>query len=337
MPRRRKPARLYQRPDDGSWIILDGGKQRRTGFGHGQHREAEDALAAYIAQRAPERIGPAQPGEITVGEILAAYLDGHGHEVAAPQRMIYAVKALLPFFADKTADSVKRATCKAYERHRAGVSSATVRRELGTLQAALNWSHEDGRLIHPLKVTLPEHGAPRDRWLTRKEAAALLKAADPMLRRFILIALATGRRREAIRALRWVEPLDGSAGWVDLSAGVIHFRGRREAETKKRRGSVRMPAHLAAHMRRWSRAGGSHVIPGSLSTFRRRWDDVAPEGVTPHTLKHTAVTWAFQGGMSREDAADYFDTTAATLDAVYRAHSPEHQGRAVGIMERRGR
>lgn len=56
---------------------------------------------------------------------------------------------------------------------------------------------------------------------------------------------------------------------------------------------------------------------------------------TPHDLKRSAVTWAFQRGMSREDAADYFDTTAATLEAVYRAYSPNHQARAVKVMERR--
>ena len=54
--------------------------------------------------------------------------------------------------------------------------------------------------------------------------------------------------------------------------------------------------------------------------------------MTPHTLKHTAVTWAFQRGMSREDAADYFDTTAATLESVYRSQSPDHQARARQVM-----
>ena len=59
------------------------------------------------------------------------------------------------------------------------------------------------------------------------------------------------------------------------------------------------------------------------------------EDATPHTLKHTAVTWFFQRGGSREDATDYFDTTAQTLERVYRQHSPDHQSRAVEIMGRR--
>ncbi|SFI15008.1 tyrosine-type recombinase/integrase [Albimonas pacifica] len=300
-----------------------------------------------------------------MGEVIATYLDGRGPEVADPERLAYAAQALLPFWAEKTVDTVKRATCLAYVRWRtttgrtikdakgrerafAPASEATARRELGTLQAALRWCVGDGKLVAAPTVTLPAKPPARDRWLTRDEAAALLRAASPHLRRFILIALYTGRRHDAILGLRWVEPIDRSAGHVDLRRGVIHFRGAAERQTKKRRGSVAMPRQLAAHMRRWQamdHAGASHVVMWDgepIKSVKRAWGEARARAglgrdVTPHTLKHTAVTWAFQGGITREDAADYFDTTAATLEAVYRAHSPDHQGRAVSIMERRGR
>src|SRR5215211_4895311 len=51
----------------------------------------------------------------------------------------------------------------------------------------------------------------RDRWLTRKEAAALLRAArqEPKVRLhlplFILMALYTGQRKDALLSLRWVQ------------------------------------------------------------------------------------------------------------------------------------
>jgi integrase len=53
---------------------------------------------------------------------------------------------------------------------------------------------------------------------------------------------------------------------------------------------------------------------------------------TAHVLKHTAITWAISEGMDVEDAADWFDTTATTLESVHRAHSPEHQESARAIM-----
>ncbi len=58
--------------------------------------------------------------------------------------------------------------------------------------------------------------------------------------------------------------------------------------------------------------------------------------MVPHVLKHTAVTWAFQNGMTLEDAVDYFATSAATQMEVYRHHSPHHQTRAVSVMDQIG-
>jgi hypothetical protein len=41
--------------------------------------------------------------------------------------------------------------------------------------------------------------------------------------------------------------------------------------------------------------------------------------------------------MNREDAADWFDATMQMPERAYRRHSPDHQGRALAIMERRRR
>lgn len=60
------------------------------------------------------------------------------------------------------------------------------------------------------------------------------------------------------------------------------------------------------------------------------------DGVTPHVLKHTAITWAVMAGASVEDAAEYFDTSAGTIRKYYWHHSPNHQERAVNVIEGRG-
>jgi integrase len=217
-------------------------------------------------------------------------------------------------------------------------SAGSLRREMNVLQAAINYAVKEGRLTTQVKVTLPKADPPRDRWLTRDEVARLLRAAPEKLRRFILISVYTGTRSSAVIGLRWTPSLD--SGWVDLERGIIHRKGRLEQETRKRRGSVRMPRQLWAHMRRWARDGGDHVVGyASHRSMHKAWKracEVAGiEDATPHSLKHSAVTWAFQRGMSREDASDYFDTSPATLESVYRQHSPHHQSRAVEIMERR--
>jgi integrase len=270
-----------------------------------------------------------------------------GKVLAAPATLAYSISALAPFWGDLTCDAVKGSTCRLYGRERAQprpgrdgrertAGAATARRELGVLQAALNHAHREGLLIHPIKVTLPKAGEPRERWLTRAEAAKLLRAAAPHVRRFILISLYTGRRASAVLDLTWTR--------VDLEAGVIRFRAEGAAETNKRRGRVRIPRQLAAHLRRWHGRRGTetHVvsfrgerIDATKAGIRRAAERAGLEGVTPHVLKHTAITWVVMDGSSVEDAAEFFDTSPDTIRKHYWHHSPHHQARVLEIMERR--
>ena len=349
MPRPKKPARLWQRRD-GAWIILDAGAQHRTGHsGEGGRRAAEEALRDYLATRAPERAGPAHPFEITVGEVLALYAREKGPQMAAPDTLAWALKALAPFWGGLTCDTVKGSTCRAYLLERAkprpdkrgrmrSAGTGSVRRELGVLQAAINYALAEGKLVSAPVVTLSESGPTRDRWLTREDAARLMRAAAPHLRRFIAIELRAGRRASAVLELRLAPSVD--TGWIDAEGGIIHFEGARQRKTKKRRGSISAPPKLAAHMRRWARLGGSHVIMWRgkpCAEIDTAFDAAARraglDDVTPHDLKTTAVTWAFQRGMTLEDATDWFATSPATLMKHYRAHSPQYQTRARAIME----
>ena len=59
--------------------------------------------------------------------------------------------------------------------------------------------------------------------------------------------------------------------------------------------------------------------------------------ITPHTLKHTAITLAIQGGMSVEDASDYFSTSIETIQKTYWHHSPHLQHRAVAAIASLGK
>lgn len=351
MPRRARGAYLYFRRDAGVWIIRDGSRQRRTGCGEGELDAAERALAAYIASRAgPLRTGPRPASELTVGEALALSLDHKGETVSSPMTLAAATERLVEFWADLPCDAVKRSTCAAYVKHRATprrdhrgkvwrAGPSTVRRELGVLQAALNHAHAEGVLIHPVKVTLADRSPPRDRWLTRSEAARLLRAASPHVRRFILLSLHTGRRAGAVLALTWAR--------VDLDAGVIRFRDQGEAETNKRRGRVTLPRQMLAHLRRWkaaARAGETHVVSSRgkpIACVRGGVESAAARAglsadVTPHVLKHTAITWAVMNPrVSPEAAAEYFATSPAVIRSTYWHHSPNHQREVIEAMERR--
>lgn len=76
--------------------------------------------------------------------------------------------------------------------------------------------------------------------------------------RFILIALYTGRRKDSILKMGFVESTDG--GWFDLDSGRMYCMGTEERVTKKRRNTARIPRPLAAHLRRWHALGATWAV-----------------------------------------------------------------------------
>ncbi len=322
--------------EEGVYVIKDGTYRQRTGYGLEQRGEAERALGDYLAEKgAPKRRGPADPSDVTVGEVLTRYVEAKIDEVAGPAQLLSTVKALAGFFGDYSCAELTQTVCKSYLDHR-GVAPATARKDMSTLQAALNFCHADKVLIYPVKVFLPNGGEARDRWLTPGEAAAVLRAASPHVRRFILISLYTGRRASAVLDLTWTR--------VDLDGGVIRFRVEGQAETNKRRGQARINK-LAHHLRRWRAMAGegeTHVVMWRGKPLDRIKTGIREaalragvEGVTPHVFKHTAITWAMQNGAKIEFAAEFFNTSVKTIRDHYWHHSPYHQEEGLEAVEAR--
>ena len=257
MPRPSKGARLWRKGNKGNWYVRDGATRFSTGTA--DRGRADKALARYIAEQG-RPVGPRTGDETTIGEVLDLYGKGHARTVKAPERIGYSIKALRPWFGPARVSSINRSTCEAYVRHR-GVANDTVRTELAYLNAAINWCKREGTLVTDVQVTLPPKAPPRDRWLTRDEVAALIRACrrrSPHLARFILSAVYTGTRSEALRSLQFMPNTEG--GWVDCRGGVMYRRASGAAETRKRTPPVPVPPRLLAHMRRWERLGARWVV-----------------------------------------------------------------------------
>ncbi len=287
---------------------------------------------------------------MTVAEALAIYAKEHATTRAAPERIGYAIDALLPFWGDRPVAAVRGATCRLYarkrrERSRRNLSDGTIRRELGTLAAALNYCEEEGYLTRAPSVTLPERPPRRERWLSRDEVAALIRAArsDPHTRhlaRFILIGIYTGTRKQDILRLQFTPAMDG--GHFDLERGILYRKSLVARHTAKRGTPAKLPRQLLAHARRWRRNSARYAVEYAgrpVKDIKRAWASATRkagiEGATPHTLKHTAITWAMQRGARLQDAAAFFGTSMQTLERVYFHHHPDHQKTAVAAMEDR--
>lgn len=261
---------------------------------------------------------------------------------ARPKLVAEHIEFLAPWWGLRKVSEIKGATCRAYVQSRKSVSLA--RRELETLRAAVNYFHREYGLDPVPAFTLPKKQEARTRWLTRKEAADLLRKArkTPHLSRFILIGLYTGTRSGAILKLSWMPSTEG--GHVDLERGVLFRRGEGQSETKKRQPPVRIPERLLAHMRRWKAKdkvrhvinwNGSQVLSVKKAFRSARVEAGLDAGVTPHSLRHTAATWLMQGGVEIWEASGFLGMTTQVLERTYGHHSPEFQKAAMKAIGRR--
>jgi integrase len=111
-----------------------------------------------------------------------------------------------PFFGSRPADAISEELCLAYiEQRRAdGVIGGTIRVELSKLPASLRWAEKKALIAKAPFVWMPAASSPRDVRLTREQATRFLAACTaPHIRLFVLLALTTGARREALLDLTW--------------------------------------------------------------------------------------------------------------------------------------
>lgn len=367
MPQKRKPPRLWLRTEivDGkprtSWIIKDGGSNVRTRCLEHQIEEASVALAEYTAEKyEPQRGG--RSSEITIGDVLSVYADEVAPSTAAPRTTQQIILRLNDFFGAMVVAEIKGKACRDYAAQRGTQSGA--RKDLEILRAAVRHYHKEHGLDVLPALTMPPKSLPKDRYLTRSEAAALLWAAlgwekvgtgdnaywtrrkmhkGRHLARLIIIGLYTGTRPGAIKSLQWIRNTQG--GWADLDAGVIYRRaeGERVAHNK-RKPPVKMARRLLAHMRRWKRMDGwtdgkvglrfivhyqGKVIGKENKAFRSAIAAAGLDGlVTPHVLRHTRGTWLAQKGVKATQAASSLGLTVDEYERTYLHNDPEFQQEA---------
>jgi integrase len=248
------------------WYIEDGGRRYSTGCARSDVGQAERQLAAHIAAKhAPARQRNRDPDQVKVHDVLNVYAAEVAVDHARPAETAARLKAISKFFGRLTLSEINGKLCRDYVEQAS--SPAAARRQLEDLRAALKHYYTEGYVTAVPAVVLPEKSESRQRWLTRSEAARLIRAAWRMrqtwkghasdrytgrhVARFILTAVYTGTRSGAICDAA-IRPTEGRA-YVDLDRGVFYRRADGERETKKRQPPVRLPDRLLAHMRRWAR------------------------------------------------------------------------------------
>jgi integrase len=343
----RRPGESYR------WVILDrdgAGRrlERKTGTSapdrataQGLRSEAEQVFAEYLGKKHQPQFGNGDPNQVRIADLLAFYGEQKAPLAVRSDTIAAAIENLGEFWSDDVVSAITPKRCGDYVKWRCSESMA--RNDLLTLQAALNFAHANRKLMHKIAVTKPNPPQKRVRWLTRSEAARLLAGAlgwdtdgkrhrdkiNYRLARFIITGYRTGTRSDRILRLQWVTNLDG--GWIDLDRGMLHRRGAREEETKKRAPTVPLGDRLYAHMRRWRKLTARFLIEhhgkpiGDLSDAWETATALAgldhpvghPERVTPHVLRHTCCSWLLQAGLSEWKVGKFVGMSPALVASTY--------------------
>ena len=384
MPRRGKGARLQlkaaRRDKSGkvthraTWIIRDNGRDVSTGCATNEIAAAEEKLKDYIASKYTPKRRVRHIDDIAVADVLSIYLDaqldklrgrfnvdGESEDtLPAIRKFKKRIERLNEWWGAKMLGEVNGEACRSYTKKRRKKGGA--RRDLEDLRAAIGYHAAEGFHREIVKVSLPEKGEPRDKWLTRGDAAKLIwtcwryremqrNSRDPEkgvkaptakrplrhLARFILLGIYSGTRAGAIAAASPIPALGRS--YVDLERGRYYRLKQGSTKTNKRQPTVPIPLRLLAHLRRWHGidSEAKHFVEfngkpvTSVKTAFKsavRLAGLGP-GISPHTLRHTAATWLMQKGADPWQAAGYLGMSLEVLLNTYGHHHPDYLSDAV--------
>jgi integrase len=270
----------------------------------------------------------ASPDDLKVVDVLLRYQDDKREEFASATAD-FTIAKLMEYYGNSTVAEITAATNKDYEldRRKAGWANATINRTRNTLRAALKHAVKDGKLRYAPHVPTLKVAQTKERWLAYEEAVRLHRASlgqhHRHLNLFNRIGLGTGARHEAILSLTWDR--------VDLEQGRIDFRVPGRVETKKRRPNAPVSDRLIRLLRAaYKVREGDYVVMfrgKPLRSIKKAFAHACARaciaGVTPHTLKHTYITWALRSGVSIWDVAGLTNTSPDTIEKHYGHHAKD--------------
>jgi integrase len=276
----------------------------------------------------------ATPTGNTVGELVEAYLTDKDKTAIRAVDLRGSWKAAKATFAHLRPDQITRDVCRTYrdERYRAGRKPNTVRKELETVRAAINFHKVQGAVFE-----LPAPPPSKDRFLDRSEAKALLKAARrfPHVRAFIALSLATAARQSALLELTWDR--------VDMKRRIIHLaRGTAEDAQMKSRARVPMNKRAYRYLRVLQAAAtcnhviewGGHRVLSIKKGFAAARERAGLEDITPHVLRHTAISWMAQAGVPMFEISRFAGHSDTKVTERRYAHlHPDHLKNAAKALD----
>lgn len=262
-----------------------------------------------------------RPTSDRLADLWPAYVADRKAAGVDPKRFESSWRALAPHFAHRLGRAINRDDCRGYHRARKalGRADSSIKTELEFLRACLNFHYKK----EAPAIWLPPASAPRDRYLTKAEFAALLDVAEtPHIRVFLVLALTTGARMGALMELTWDR--------VDFARGTIDLRPPGRHQTNKRRTIVPMNDRARAALEEAAGfAETDNVIEYNGQPVKSVKKAVAAlarrSGIpcSPHVFRHTAGVWMAEADVPMQKISQYLGHTSTKVtESTYARYSP---------------
>lgn len=305
-----------------------GGKRQRYQLQAGTRKEAEgEALDVY-------RMRNQSTGGASTSDCWEAYRDSLGSRPTA-KTMGYTGKSILEHFGHLRPEQISRQACLSYDddRTRAEISKGSIHTELGHLRSALRYAEKVGMIERAPHIWRPEKPMPKERFLTHDEIIRLIDAASaPHIRLAITLLLGTAGRVGAILDLEWTR--------VDFDRGIINLRLDDQA-TRKGRAIVPMNGMTRAALQTAHHAALSDYVveyaADRVKSIRKGFQNACEranlEGVTIHTLRHSAAVHMVSAGVPMSKVSQYLGhSNTAITERVYARFAPSHMQDAADVL-----
>jgi integrase len=322
-----------------NWYIqwFEDGHSQRASTRTTDREQAEAVLAAFRLVK-----GEAPVDDLTVTQVLEWYWQSYAEkQLMRPDSADLAIRNLRPFFGNTLAADCGIHRQQAYVDYKRdqGYGEESIRRDLSVLSAAMNRAQKHAKLSRaPAMLTLTP-APPRERWMTRKEVAAVLRQLRNKRSRHVLVftrlALYTGARTGAILDLTWDR--------VNFDTGLIDYRKPGRRPTKKARVIAPMtPAlrRMLLHTKKHSRS--THVVSWAgeridrvAKAFISNAEKVGVKDVSPHVLRHTFASWAVQKRIPIYTVGKALGQTVASTTARYAKLAPDDIADVMNAIRRK--
>jgi integrase len=334
-------------------VMVDGQRIHRVIGREGEgvtRTQAEEFIEKVRSEAREGRLSlpPGRKTQLSFAEAAQKYVDHleetNGKNLVAKRRQLRLY--LTPFFGNQRLNSISTFTVDRYKRRRLdkGASSGTANLELATLShlfnCAIEWKWLKSR---PCKISLLPKSQGRIVALADEQENALLRAAvaddDAHCWLFVVFGLNTAmRHREILRArFEWLD-LDKRRLFIPRAKGGRREQPitpelaellRREKETRAdKQGwifpSPRPTTSLTGHRDRMDKPFRRAVIRAGLD----------PKIVTPHVMRHTAITKLVQSGVDLPTIQSISGHKTLTMVLRYTHVHGSHIDKAIAAIGR---